>query len=206
MKKIEEMKLAFGLRAMIAYEAITKKAYKSPSNIGEWLQLIYCMLYAAGEELTIDELLTWADSNPKGWLELQRRATAEIGRYNQFSELTAEEERPGDKKKDKRLTIAEIAGILIVEGGLDAHFVLDELEPWQVPELMKAVARSKHSGWEQSRFLLVGVRNCLGAKTKFSDFKFSWETAEELEQEKEVDVDRAAEMIRIANEKLKKNK
>ena len=70
----------------------------------------------------------------------------------QFSEKEKEEESEADgEKSEKALTITSIANTLIVQYGMDAHYVMDEMELWQIGSAYDAVQSMVEERYEEKR-------------------------------------------------------
>ena len=54
-------------------------------------------------------------------------------------------------------------------------YVLDEMQLYEVPYLIKAISKRDHPAWERTRYASLIVANALGAKIKLKDLAFPWE-------------------------------
>lgn len=91
---------------------------------------------------------------------------------------------------------------MVVEGGLSADYVLDRMELYEVPHLVKAIEQKRRPNWEQARMISLVVANAFGAKIKPKHLPFPWDDEERAEATEKVDV---KAMRKKLNELKKKN-
>lgn len=75
---------------------------------------------------------------------------------------------------------------MVVEGGLPPDYVLDRMELYEVPHLVKAIEQKRRPQWEQARMISLVVANAFGAKIKPKHLPFPWD--EEKAETEKVDV------------------
>lgn len=83
--------------------------------------------------------------------------------------------------------------MLVVEGGLPPSYVLDSMQLYEVPFLIRAIENQRHPAWEQARMTSLILANSMGAKIKQKDLLFPWEC-------EEVEAPDMAEMRKKLNE------
>lgn len=58
-------------------------------------------------------------------------------------------------------------------------YVLDDMQLYEVPYLIKAISKKDRPAWERTRYASLIVANAFGAKIKMKDLAFPWEQEEQ---------------------------
>ncbi len=180
--------MKLNLKAISIYEGIKKVSFSEFdfNSEDDFFLLLYAM-YEAKENRkeSFEAFKGIMQTNANLLKELSAECT-KVYLYNkQFEE---QEKEPEDKQKQtEKPLLSKLANTLIALG-LDAYFVLYDLELWQLPLLAESLEEKKREQWERERlWTFIGILPYVG-KDDFTPqklFSLPWETKEkerELEE------------------------
>lgn len=137
------------------YEQITGKNFLKLSNEEEVLELVYCCLVANNPSLLMtykvfQNLMT--DKKVAGWITKEYEKISEFNaqiRTKQVSEPATEEKK---EEPVEELNITDIASTLIIRYGMDAHYVMYEMELWEIEPYLNAAEIKRKNELVTQRF------------------------------------------------------
>lgn len=169
--KGQDYKLKYTLRALFIYEQITGKAFELKTITDEYL-FFYCVLMANNPDssLTFEELIEAIDEDMGIMVEFQNFLKKELEKQQLFITNNT------DAKK-KVLTTKEIYSALVIEGGLDPEYVLDEMQMYELEPLISNLHKKDRNSWEQARMIAYVIAQCNSTKKlKPTDImQFTWD-------------------------------
>lgn len=169
--KGQDYKLKYTLRALFIYEQITGKAFELKTITDEYL-FFYCVLMANNPDssLTFEELIEAIDEDMGIMVEFQNFLKKELEKQQLFITNNT------DAKK-KVLTTKEIYSALVIEGGLDPEYVLDEMQMYELESLISNLHKKDRNSWEQARMIAYVIAQCNSTKKlKPTDImQFTWD-------------------------------
>lgn len=144
--------MVLSVKAICMYEKLSGKSFFNFAE-EDIAMLLYCSFYTTNNTeikyetflnmLEIDDLTSWAIEKYKNILEVIR----------QFKQKDTGEEKP-DTQEDadiKDLTMTDMATSLIVDYGIDAHYVMNEMRLWEIEPLYKACDAMVKRKYEEKR-------------------------------------------------------
>lgn len=188
-KKVEskpdfsQYKIKINGKVMCTYEAMTGKSFLKIETEEDIFKLFYCSLVISNPEfstLTYDVFLFLIqDEDVTKWLvEEYQKISAFL---SQFKERSEDEEGEAGKKETKVFFMTEAISGLIVRMGLDPHYVMFEMDEWEISkyyEMMQQMDRDRLSEERLWTYLQVlpHVGKKLGGPEKL--LPFPWEKDE----------------------------
>jgi len=140
------------LRAVLLFEKLSARSF-STLNIQDGEQiplLIYCLQRCedGGSKMPFDAWVSVLDS-----VEVSSHLYGRLERT--LAELTpiTDVEDSGDPSdgEDDGPDFTTIANMIIVDGGIDAGYVMDRMELWEIPAILNAIQKRKQEGLEYKR-------------------------------------------------------
>jgi hypothetical protein len=64
---------------------------------------------------------------------------------------------------------------MLIAGGINAEYVMNDMEGYEIDVMLRAAERAQRAGWEQARLVAVTSANAMGAKLRMKDLQFPWE-------------------------------
>lgn len=144
-----EYAIKLSLKAIVRAEQMLGKPFNDIdyNHEDDVMKLFYCAVLTNNRErFTFEDFASMMAS--EGFMEsLLRRFEKEVQIHSQFITSQVPGERTGDKKA---AYISELAGNLIA-GGMDANYVMNEMELCDIPFLMDALDRKRKEDMESQR-------------------------------------------------------
>lgn len=172
----KEYKIKQTIRSLFLWEQITGRTFEIKSTLDNYLYF-YCILLANNENfISWDEFINIIDENPQIIIELSKKLT----QSQEIENLLNTDSEDNEKDKKKRITIAELYSILVLQFGLNPDYVLDEIQTYEISSLMKYSFYKNRDDWEQSRLIsFIIAQSNSKKKLKLQDIiKFEWEKEE----------------------------
>lgn len=177
-----EIKLKLTVGAACLYEKLTGKNFYKISTEEDTIWLTYaCYVYANNRNITFDSFcnLLKNENFAKGIL----KAYKEIGDFNsQFKakpqENTEEEKKEEEDDDDEKITLNDIAAVLIINDGLDPDYVYNKMPFYQIEDFYKWSKKKYQAEVEQRRMWVYLLLSPLAGKELKSPEKmlpFPWE-------------------------------
>lgn len=156
---MEKRLLAFNFKAIMMFEKLSGKSYFE-LNEENYVYLLYAM-YMVKQPYTYMTLIDFANifgTNKKVTKQIIEEFEEYMTYLKQYTDSikNTSEENKEDKKEDKneekaQNTITDIAMYLITNCGIDPHYVMYEMELWEIEPYMKYVEKNKKETLELER-------------------------------------------------------
>lgn len=198
MKDFKDIKLKITLRSIILFEKMVGHSFFDLRE-EETPQLIYCVVRANNK-------FNYAFNVFMGMLENKRFSETVITEFTNIFELMQQlmpkniEQPKGGEQQEKKesVKVAVLTSRLIVNLGLDAHYVMDEMELWEMQDLFDAYEQKEQNRMEENRLwtYFTLLPNITKKNFKPSDMlQFPWEKTEQ-EKAAQSDFKRHEDIIR----------
>lgn len=201
------------LKACCLYEQITGKNFLKLGSEEEVLELVYCCLVANNPSLlmTYKVFMNLIEDKKVGrWVAKE---------YEKISEFNAQIRTRGTKEPvasdennevpEEELTMTDIASTLVIRYGMDAHYVMYEMELWEIEPYLNAAEIKRKNELVTQRFwtyLTIAPQiNTKKVKSPEELVPFDWEKKEE-EAKKKLDKDTPAALAFLTGNKKKEEK
>ena len=139
------------LRAVLLFEKLTARSFASfDIKDGEGIpELIYCLQRCerGGISMPFEAWRSVLDSEEVA-LGLLSRLEATL---EHLAPLTPSVNSEGQDSDSEGLDFTTIASMIIVEGGVDAGYVMDRMELWEIPAILDAIHNRKKEMLEYKR-------------------------------------------------------
>ena len=189
MKDFKDIKLKITLRSIILFEKMVGHSFFDLRE-EETPQLIYCVVRANNK-------FNYAFNVFMGMFENKKFSEIVITEFTNIFELmqqlmpkNIEQQKGGEQQEEKEsVMVSDLASRLIAVVGLDAHYVMDEMELWEIEGIFNAFEQKERNRLEANRLwtYFTLLPNITKKNFKPSDMiKFPWEKSE---QEKAVQSD-----------------
>lgn len=127
------------------YEQVFGKNFMKMATAEDMFELMYCCVVINNDSLlmTFDVFKTFAnDAKVAKWMEREYTKVMEFN--NQFKpQENVEVEKKTDEEVEE-LTMTDVASALIIRYGMDAHYVMYEMDLWEIqPYLNQADIKKK---------------------------------------------------------------
>lgn len=150
--------IRFCLKAIIIWEALTGRAY-SRIELQEEEQvkaLLYAMYLAADNKPISQEIFEMSLQSQHIAHNLVDEAVQAITLNQRLSENISTIAIPSSKKSNQEeeqepQPLSPLIARLIIEGGIDAHYVLYQMSLWELPLYLNALAEQRQENIERER-------------------------------------------------------
>lgn len=151
MKYFDDVKLRLTIRGICGFEQMANKSFFD-LNDGDLIQFMYCVIVACNDfNYTYDTFL--AMCNNKKVMDFLVREYEKmfkiIEQYNKNEQ--PQEERSQDSGETHNPKISDICADLIIRAGLDAHYVYNELQLWELELYVKKFEEKEKQRMEENR-------------------------------------------------------
>ena len=180
--------IKLNIKSIIKFEQLTNKPfslidYTSEEDVSK---LLYCIVLSNNDcQFTYSQFLQLLDSKKisKNLFE-QFQTVCEV--FNQFKNTGTEEENTRDTY------VKDLAALLVIQGGLDVNYVLNELSLNDIPLYIQALNDKQRERMEEQRlWTFISILPHVDSKklkTPADLYPFPWELKEkEIEREKHVE-------------------
>ncbi|WP_321331886.1 hypothetical protein [uncultured Bacteroides sp.] len=168
------------IKGIIRAEQLLKKPFNdiNYNNEHDLLCMLYCI---SGEQCTLE---VYKEAIRNKYL---REQVKELERYSKVMQQFTEE---SPKKEGKSGYLSELAGMLIVSG-IDANYVMNELELQDISFIVKAIEKKKKEELEEHRLwtyfqIAPHIDTKKGVNSPRTMYTFPWES-EEIKTEMEAE-------------------
>ena len=188
--------IKLNIKSIIKFEQLTNKPfslidYTSEEDVSK---LLYCIVLSNNDcQFTYSQFLQLLDSKKisKNLFE-QFQTVCEV--FNQFKNTGTEEENTRDTvegKESRGTYVKDLAALLVIQGGLDVNYVLNELSLNDIPLYIQALNDKQRERMEEQRlWTFISILPHVDSKklkTPADLYPFPWELKEkEIEREKHV--------------------
>lgn len=188
-----QYKLRLNIKACCLYEQITGNNFLKMSTVDDMLELVYCCLVTNNPSL----LMTYKvfqtlvkDKKVSNWINKEYGRLSEFSAQIKSSIKTDEKVEEGDEKAEdvEEVTMTDVAAALIVRHGVDAHYVMYDMDLWEIEPFMNAADVQRKSDLITQRFwtYLTIAPNIDTKKVKSPEdlVPFEWEKRDEEAKKK----------------------
>lgn len=197
---MDKRELAFNFKAIMMFEKLSGVSYFDLTE-ENYVFLIYAM-YMVKHPYTYMQFWDFIKifGNNK---KVTKQMITEFGEYmeylKQYSDTTpkTEENDKGETEEKTKQTITDIVAYLITSCGIDPHYVMYEMELWELEPYMKCAERKKKEELESERlWTYLNISPHIDTKKCKSPEKlipFPWEKEEQkIKQNQELENNRFA--------------
>lgn len=197
---MDKRELAFNFKAIMMFEKLSGVSYFELTD-ENYVFLIYAM-YMVKHPYTYMQFWDFIKifGNNK---KVTKQMITEFGEYmeylKQYSDTTpkTEEKDEGETEEKTKQTITDIVAYLITSCGIDPHYVMYEMELWEIEPYMKCAERKKKEELESERlWTYLNISPHIDTKKCKSPEKlipFPWEKEEQkIKQNQELENNRFA--------------
>ncbi len=190
------------IRKLSLFEVLAKKSYLQLGEDEEdYYILAYCLNEVGEKGITLEEYVKALKCNKKVFLKEQAQIEQEVKCLMQTFPKGNEE----SNKNSNDVSILEIACSLVANG-VNAEFVFDKMDIWQIKPLLDAMYTKEKKDLENTRFWnFLNLSPHIDTKKTKSPkdlVLFSWEEEEKRQKQKEQKEDLIARIEQInANKK-----
>lgn len=182
--KLDGYKIALNIKSCCMYEQIFDKNFLKMNEVDDVLELMYCCVVVCNPSLmmTYDTFKVFVqDAKVAKWLEKEYRKISEFNA--QIKKKEPEVDAGGEKEEEaQELTMTDIASTLIVKYGIDPHYVMFEMELWEIQAYLTAADVQRKAELVERRFwtYLTIAPHIDGKKIKKPEdlVPFEWEKGE----------------------------
>lgn len=142
-------KMELSVKAICMYERMSGKSFFKFDE-DEVLRLLYCTFMASNkEQITYEMFLTMMENAEIAkWASKKYTSILEV--VKQFSKEGEKTEEKGEEE-EQTLTITDLASSLIIDYHMDAHYVMYEMDIWEVEALYRACDSKVKRRYEEER-------------------------------------------------------
>lgn len=187
-------RLKINIRACCLFEQLTGKSYFTIGTYADIIDLIYCSLVANNESLMMTrEVFSTLilDKKVKRWIETQYKDITEFQAQLKGLKVKEGEEKGDEEEDNKTMTMTELASTLIVRYGVDPHYVMNEMELWEIEPYFEAIDVQRKNDLITQRFwtYLTILPQIDGKKIHGPEdlVPFDWEKDKKTRQQEELD-------------------
>ena len=192
-------KLRLNIKSCCLYEQITGKNFLKINSEEDVLVLVYCCLVANNPSL----LMTYKvfqnlmkDKKVSKWLTREYEKISEFNAQIKTQPVAEPEKPKKDDEEKVELNMTDIASALIVRHGVDAHYVMYEMELWEIQPYFNAADIQRKNDLITQRFwtYLTIAPNINTKKVKSPEelVPFEWEEKKEDKIKKKLERDTPA--------------
>ena len=197
---MEKRELAFNFKALMMFEKLSGESYFNINEVN-YVFLLYSMYMVKHPYLnmTLIDFANIFGSNKKVTKQLLKEFEEYMVYIRQFtsSNKTEAVDEGGADDKNAHTTITDIVMYLITACGIDPHYVMYEMELWEIEPYMKFAEMNKKESLEMDRlWTYLNISPHIDTKKCKSPDKllpFPWEIQEKKEKQiKELENNRFA--------------
>lgn len=204
-----DIKIKLTIKACCLFEQMTGKSFFHCETQDDVLHILYAMYVTANDAMTSYKVFLSMLENKKLAKSLMKEYN-DICKYLEQLNLAKKIEsyNQGKKDDDEGATITNIASSLVVLHGLDPHYVMNEMQMWEIIPYFEAAETKRKAELVDKRFWtwLTICPHIDSKKIKSADqlFKFDWEKGQKDWYQK--DLDDKSEYIKAFFENQRKRK
>ena len=205
-------KLKLNIKSCCLYEQITGKSFLKLSTEEDVLALVYCSLVVNNPSLLMTykvfkTLIT--DKKVSRWIAKEYERISEFNAQIKVQEPPKVEKEKKAEGEPEELNMTDIASALIVRHGVDAHYVMYEMELWEIQPYFNAADIQRKNDLITQRFwtYLTIAPNINTKKVKSPEelVPFDWEEKKEDRIKKQLEKDTAAAVAFLRGNNRKQN-
>lgn len=201
------------IKSCCLYEQITGRNFLKLNAEDDVLALVYCCLVANNPSLMMTYKVfqtLMEDKKVSKWVTKEYERISAYNAQIRTKEIKAQQEEDEEKKEEaEALTMTDIASTLIVRYGVDAHYVMYEMELWEIePYLVAADIQRKNELVTQRFWTYLTIAPNINTKKVRSPedlVPFDWEKKDK-DIKKTLDENTAAAVAFLTGNKRKEEK
>lgn len=182
----DKYKIRLTVRACCLFEQLSGKSFFHMEENDDMIKLMYAVL-VANNDLMISYsafLVLIQDQKVFKWMEGEYKRITEFS--SQLKAFDVEESEGEEKKTETGLSMMEIASSLIVQYHLDPHYVMNEMQLWEImPYFKVADAMMKNELIEKRFWTYMNIMPHINTKKCSSPedlIAFEWEKKRKKEE------------------------
>lgn len=177
------------VKACCLYEQLTGKNFFKMGTEEDLFELLYCCVVTSNGSLmmTLPVFKTFiADKKVSKWINREYEKMMSFNGQLKTKSVDEEYEKKDKKEEGEELTMTDVAAALIVRHGVDAHYVMYEMDLWEIQPYLNAADIQRKSDLITQRFwtYLTLSPNINTKKVKSPEelVPFDWEKKENKAQ------------------------
>ena len=192
MPDFSKYKVEINIKTMCAYENMTGKPFVKIETEDEIKHLFYCSLIINNPEFStmsydVFEILI-DDETVINWLTDKYLKISDC--LSQFKGIARDSEEEDGEKTDVEFYMSEAAAGLIVKMGIDPHYVMYDMDQWEMTEYYDMMRHMERDRLTEERLwtylqVLPHVGRKLGSPEKLLPFPWDHESNKKIQKELE---------------------
>lgn len=206
-----EYNLKLNIKSCCLYEQITGRSFLKMGTEEDVLVLVYCCLVTNNPSLMMTYKVFQTlimDKKVSKWITKEYEKISEFNSQIKTPEPEKKEENKNEEADTEVLMMTDIASALIVRHGVDAHYVMYEMELWEIQPYFNAADIQRKSDLITQRFwtYLTLAPNINTKKVKSPEdlVPFEWEEKKEEKIKKKLEQDTPAAVAFLLGNNRKK--
>lgn len=207
------MIVKLNLKSIIKYENFTKKSFNKFdfNDSDDLLKLLYCVIISNNNEQFTFDVFNQMINSKKITKEIVDKFNIEIKLIEQFTFDSTPKTTDNDGDSNNENYLKDIAALLIINAGMDANFVMNDLSITDINLFLNAYSEKMKQDLESKRLwcylsILPHVSSSEKINTPAKFYPFPWEVEKEkIDEKNELKnvVDEFPDMIKKGAEILK---
>lgn len=198
------------LKACCLYEQMTGKNFLKMGSDDDVMMLVYCCLVVNNPSLLMtykvfQTLIT--DKKVSMWIAKEYGKISEFNSQLKVPEEPQKEEKKKEDDEPEEITMTDVVSSLIIRHGMDAHYVMYEMDLWEIQPYLNAADIKRKSELITQRFwtYLTIAPNINTKKVKSPEemVPFEWEEKKEDKIKKKLEKDTPAAVAFLLGNKKK---
>ena len=148
----EKYKFRLNLKACCLYEQLTGNNFLKMSNEEDLLSLLYCCLVSNNDNLlmTFDVFkVLIKDKKVSKWINKEYEKCMN---FSMQLKQDAEDDEGGEGESKEEVTMTDVVSSLIVRYGVDPHYVMYEMDLWEIKPYLDAAEAQRKADLITQRF------------------------------------------------------
>ena len=170
-------KTKLNIKSICLFEIMTNTSFFK-FNEENVLDLVYAVIVTNND-------FDYSIETFKNVIEKNKKFAVMIGKicekiYNQATQIkfNSTKQNKQEKEKEEKITVSDLASSLIILHGMDAHYVMYEMDIWEIEKLLELAEQKKKAEMIENRFwAYIQVSPYLPKNIKSPEdlVKFDWE-------------------------------
>lgn len=204
-------KFRLNIKACCLYEQLTGKNFLKLGPDDDALMLVYCCLVVNNPELIMTYKVfqtLMADKKVSRWITREYNRISEFNLQIKQTELPEKEEKKKEDIEIEEIKMTDVASSLIVRHGIDPHYVMYDMELWEIQPYLNAADIKRKNELITQRFwtyLTIAPQiNTKKVKSPEDLVPFEWEEKKEDKIKKKLEADTPAAVAFLLGNNKKK--
>jgi hypothetical protein len=166
--------IKLNVRSGTLYERLTGKNFFKINTEEESIWLMYACYVSSNKEVSFDTFVKMLEN--QHFASAITKAFDNIKKIN--SQLIQDSNGSTDNDENDEITLTDMASVLIIQYGMDAHYVYEEMHLYEIENYFKWANKKYQAEMEEKRFwAFLQLMPFGGGKMKKPDelIKFPWE-------------------------------